>query len=184
MQQRQVTAMAQAISKPGLRPFLPADAPLLAGIFQASVEELTGEDYSESQLVAWAAVADDVAAFAERLGKQLTLIALVGGAPVGFASLRGTDEFDMLYVHPAVVRQDVATALADAIEALAAARGAKRIAADASDTARPFFERRGYSAQQRNSVMLGGEWFANTSMSKPLPTLASAATTTSKKPRP
>ena len=29
----------------GLRPYLPDDAPLLAEIFRASVEELTGDDY-------------------------------------------------------------------------------------------------------------------------------------------
>ena len=33
---------ARAKPKPALRPFLPADAPLLAEIFRASIAELTG----------------------------------------------------------------------------------------------------------------------------------------------
>ena len=45
-----MTAAAPA----ALRPYLPRDAPALAEIFQASVEELTGEDYSEAQQAAWA----------------------------------------------------------------------------------------------------------------------------------
>ena len=51
--------MAQAMPKPALRPFLPADVPVLAAIFVAAIEELTGEDYTEAQQQAWAAAADD-----------------------------------------------------------------------------------------------------------------------------
>ena len=53
--------MAQANPEFALRPFLPADAPVLADIFRASIEELTGEDYSEAQRQAWASAADDEA---------------------------------------------------------------------------------------------------------------------------
>ena len=55
--------MGQALPKPGLRPFLPADTPILAAIFVAAIQELTGDDYSEAQQEAWAAVAEDEAAF-------------------------------------------------------------------------------------------------------------------------
>jgi putative acetyltransferase len=58
--------------------------------------------------------------------------------------------------------------LCDALEKLAGARGTKRISVDASDTATGFFEKRGYVAQQRNTVSRGGEWLANTTMSKQL----------------
>lgn len=94
--------MAQAFPKPGLRPFLPADVPVLAAIFAASIEELTGDDYSEAQQQAWMAAAESEE-FGKRLAADLTLIATLEGSPVGFASLRGTDHIRMLYVHPAVV---------------------------------------------------------------------------------
>ena len=74
----------------------------------------------------------------------------------------------MLYVHPAVAGQGVATMLVDALERLASSRGTARLSVEASDTARPFFERRGYQAQRRSTVTLGGEWFANTTMEKRL----------------
>ena len=51
--------MGQTLPKPGLRPFLPADTPVLAAIFVAAIEELTGDDYSEAQQQAWAGAADD-----------------------------------------------------------------------------------------------------------------------------
>jgi putative acetyltransferase len=161
-----MTAPAQ--TKLGLRPYLPDDAPLLAEIFRASVEELTGDDYDPGQQAAWAAAADDVDAFAKRLAGALTLVATTQGAPVGFASLAGADEIDMLYVHPAAVGQGAATLLVDALEKLAAGRGAKRLKADASDTALGFFEHRGFTPMQRNTVRRSGEWLANTTVEKKL----------------
>jgi putative acetyltransferase len=153
---------------PALRPFLPADTPVLAAIFAAAIEELTGDDYNEAQQEAWAAVADDEEAFGKKLASDLTLIATVQGAPVGFASLRGKDHIDMLYVHPGAAGQGVASMLLDALEKLAGSRGAKSLTVDASDNAQSFFARRGYVAKQRNSVTVNGEWLANTTMQKML----------------
>lgn len=151
-----------------LRPFLPQDAPFLADIFRASVEELTGDDYSEAQQDAWTSSADDLETFAGRLGQQLTLIGTLNGSAVGFISLAGTEEIDMLYVHPAAAGAGVATILLDAIEKLARARGAMRLTTEASDTALGFFARRGFEPQKRNTVSRAGEWLANTTMYKPL----------------
>ena len=76
------------------------------------------------------------------------------GSPVGFASLEGNDEIDMLYVHPAAAGQGVGTMLVDALEKLAAARGAAqadgrrqrhRAAISSSSAA--------LSPQQRNTVL-------------------------------
>lgn len=50
---------ASANPKPGLRPFLPQDTPVVAAIFRASIEELTEDDYNPAQQEAWAALADD-----------------------------------------------------------------------------------------------------------------------------
>jgi putative acetyltransferase len=153
----------------GLRPFLPADTPLLAEIFRASISELTAEDYSEAQQAAWMAFAGDEEEFGKRLAGELTLVATIDGEAVGFAALKGNDLIDMLYVHPAVAGQGVGAQLLDALERLAAARGATKLSADASDTALGFFERRGYVPQRRNSVPREDEWLANTTVQKTLP---------------
>lgn len=159
--------MGQTLPKPALRPFLPADVPVLAAIFAASIEALTGDDYSEAQQEAWMAAAEDEE-FGKRLAADLTLIATLEGSPVGFASLRGNDHIRMLYVHPAVAGQGIATMLVDALEKLAGGRGATSLSVDASDNAQGFFAKRGYTAQQRNSVTIGDEWLANTTMKKTL----------------
>ncbi|MGJ5177468.1 GNAT family N-acetyltransferase [Bradyrhizobium oligotrophicum] len=160
--------MGQALPRPALRPFLPADTPVLAAIFVASIQELTGDDYSEEQQEAWASAAEDEAGFGKKLASGLTLIATLQGSPVGFAALKGNDHIDMLYVHPSVAGQGVGALLCDALEKLAGARGTADLSVDASDTAVEFFRKRGYVAQQRNSISINGEWLANTTMKKAL----------------
>jgi putative acetyltransferase len=160
--------MGQALPKPALRPFLAEDAPVLAAIFVAAVEQLTGDDYSEQQQQAWASTADDEDQFGKRLAGALTLVATLQNSPVGFASLKGGNHIDMLYVHPGAVGQGVAAMLSDALEKLAGGRGAKALTVDASDNAVDFFTKRGYVAMQRNTVTVNGEWLANTTMQKTL----------------
>jgi putative acetyltransferase len=159
---------ARAQTKLALRPMLPTDAPLLAEIFRASIEELSGDDYGEAQQEAWASAADDEEEFGARLARELTLVATHAGSAVGFAALADNARIDMLYVHPAAAGQGAAAMLCDALEKLAVARGGKELSVDASDTARGFFERRGFVAKTRNTISLGGEWLANTTMVKKL----------------
>ncbi|HTS39858.1 MAG TPA: GNAT family N-acetyltransferase [Xanthobacteraceae bacterium] len=160
--------MARANPRFALRPFLPRDAEIVAAIFRASIEELTEDDYNPSQQDAWASVADDAAAFAERLGKNLTLLATLEGSPVGFGALADNKTIDMLYVHPAVAEQGVGSMLYDALEKLAVARGVSQLTVEASDTAREFFARQGFTAEQRNTISVGNEWLTNTTMKKKL----------------
>ena len=167
--------MATANPKLALRPFLVQDTPVVAEIFRESVMDLTADDYSETQQEAWLSRLDDLEAFAKRLGDQLTLIATLQGSPVGFASLVGRDKIDLLYVHPVAAGQGVGNMLTDALEKLAGARGAAKLVVDASDTARGFFEKRGYVAQQRNSISVGDEWLANTTMHKQVATKPEAS---------
>ncbi len=151
-----------------LRPFVPGDAVGLRELFAASIEELTQDDYDEEQRSAWATAAADAEAFARRLAGQLTLVVQIDGTYAGFASLKDNAVLDMLYVHPWHAGEGVGTALVDALERIAAARGAMAITVDASDTSAIFFEGRGYVATHRNSVPLDDQWLTNTTMKKEL----------------
>ena len=149
-----------------LRPMLPEDVATLATIARDAIEELAVEDYDDNQRLAWSdALEQD---FAQRVTRALTLIATIDGASVGFASLADNAQIDLLFVDPRAARSGVATALCDALEKLAKARGARELTADVSDTAKPLFDARGYVALRRNTVPLGDEWLANTSMRKSL----------------
>lgn len=151
-----------------LRPFLPADTVRLQDLFAQSIEELTQDDYDEDQRLAWISRAADPAEFAKRLMEALTLVVERDGELQGFASLKNNAEIDMLFVHPFAVGEGVATTLLDALERLAAARGAKTLTADVSDTAHDFFQSRGYQPMRRNNVPIDDVWLASTTMTKTL----------------
>lgn len=151
-----------------LRPFLPADTMALRELFAQSIEELTQEDYEEDQRAAWASAAEDAAEFAKRLGSATTLVVHVEGEHLGFASLKDNTILDMLYVHPYYAGQGVGSALCDALEKIAAARGADAITVEASESAVLFFEARGYVPIKRNSIPVDDLWLTNTTMKKEL----------------
>ncbi len=87
--------------------------------------------------------------------EHLTLIATLQGSPVGFAcSLRRpkTRSTFSMRIRSQAGRAS-ATYWPTRWETRAGARGAAKLIVDASDTARGFFEKRGYVAQQRNSIL-------------------------------
>ena len=151
-----------------LRPYLPADSDVLREIFAAAIEELCADDYTEEQRIAWATAAEDGAAFSARLAAATTIVIEVDGDHLGFAALKDDRVVDLLYVHPHYAGEGIGTALMDAVETIARARGAKVLEADVSDTAVSFFEKRGYVSKQRNLIEREGEWLANTFMTKVL----------------
>ncbi len=167
-----------------LRPLLAADVMALRDLFAQSIEELTQEDYNEDQRAAWASTALDADAFGKRLGVggggggaggQVTLVVQVEGEYLGFATLKDNCVLDMLYVHPYHAGLGVGAALADALETLAAARGKTEMTLEASDTAVPFFEGRGFVATSRNLLPIEDEWLSNTTMKKQFKTRAAKA---------
>ena len=151
-----------------LRPFLSADTLALRELFAQSIEELTQDDYDDDQRIAWVSVAEDAGTFGARLGGMLTLVVEVDGDYLGFAALKDNTLIDMLFVHPHYAGEGVGTALTEALEAIARARGAGTISADASDSAAEFFERLGYQPIQRNTVLRDDQWLQNTTMTKSL----------------
>jgi putative acetyltransferase len=161
--------MAVAHPKLALRPFLPADAPCYAR-FSGIAPKLTAATTETNGSLG--VCGDDVG-----VSQSFRATALLQRwkAHDQFASLEGKDKIDMLYVHPAATGQGVGAMLVDALEKLAGARGTERLTVDASDSARGFFEKRGYVAQQRNTVSVGDEWLANTTLQKQLATKREAS---------
>ncbi len=87
---------------------------------------------------------------------MLTLVATEDGEIVGFASLKG-DVAHRDAVRRSRPRADAASrpSLMDALTKLARARGAKKLTAEVSDTAKPLFDRLGFQSQKRNLVLTG-----------------------------
>jgi len=88
------------------------------------------------------------------------------GVIVGFGNVKGIDYFDCLYTHKDYQRIGVATLIADDIEDYFNRLGVHTITTDASITANPFFEKRGYIILEEQSVECRGQLFNNFKMKK------------------
>jgi len=137
-------------------------------LFRDSVRTISRRDYSQAQVEAWAPETVDLEHWAERIRQIYFIVAVLDGEIAGFAGLYGTDHLDLLYVGKDHQSRGVASALLGDIEREARARGAVRLATEASLTARPFMERRGFRIVRQQEVAYNGQAFINFVMEKDL----------------
>lgn len=148
-----------------VRPYTVADVDATIEIFLRAVREVSSRDYSPAQVEAWAKV-EDRAAWAVRRGSRPTWIAQVGARLAGFADLTSHGLLDMMFVHPEFQGLGIASRLLDAVECEAREQRLGRIYTEASKTARPFFERRGFRLVQAQEVEKRGQVLENFLMEK------------------
>ncbi len=149
-----------------IRPFRYEDAPALSALYDASVRALGARDYSAAQIEAWASLTPSAEALIERMADGRSRLVAVLDDIVGFIDVEADGHIDLLYVAPAAAGLGVARALLETVEALAS--GAARLYAEASETARPVFERLGYSVIRRRDFEVAGVPIHNWAVEKPL----------------
>ncbi|MDQ6731749.1 MAG: GNAT family N-acetyltransferase [Actinomycetota bacterium] len=114
-------------------------------------------NYTSQQIEAWAPVSLDASACAEWVAARAsaqTIVAVVDTRIAGFSDLMDGTLLDMLYVDPDVGGRGVGSALIARILALARGDGAAAVETYASLTARPLFERHGFTViEQRTTVV-------------------------------
>ena len=155
---------------PTLRPYRPADAAALTELYIRSVRHYGSRAYTSEQVDAWAATAD-IARTAARCsdGRVVVVAQDEAGNVLGFADLEADGHVDMLYVAPDAEGQRIGTLLCTAIETQARDLGLRRLFVEASELARPLFERQGFTLLARNDRVLAGVDIHNYRMEKRLP---------------
>lgn len=149
-----------------VRPYAAADLDDLIALFRDSVRQVAHLDYSLEQVLAWAPDEIDHEAWVLRLAASSAWLAAHGDRTAGFVTLEPDGHIDMLYVHAALQRCGIASKLLERVEISARSRGLARLFTQASITARPFFERRGFTVIQEQSVVRRGQKFANFRMDR------------------
>ena len=151
-----------------VRDFHPNEADVLLGIFRSAVRMVARRDYTQEQVIAWAPDHIDDGEWAARCAAKQTFVAEMDNLPVGFTDLEPDGHLDMMFVHAQYQGWGVASALLFHVESAARRLGLKQIFTEASITARPFFERRGFQLIAQQVVLIRGVEFINYRMSKPL----------------
>ena len=147
-----------------VREYRSADLPRIIEIFEDTVNTVCRADYTPEQISAWLGGVD-YSDWDKRYGGSFTLVAESEGVAVAFGNMlkgaavcgrtcggkalgRGDGYLDMLYTAKEFLRCGAASLICGRLEAEVDGD----IYADASQTALPFFLKRGYSVVRRQCV--------------------------------
>ncbi len=138
------------------------------GLFERSVREICGKDYTLAQINAWISTSlNRKEVWRKKLEAQYFLVAERDGAMTGFGSLEH-NYIDFMYVSADHQNKGVARIIYTALEEEAVKNQVDALYSDVSKTARSFFEQRGFKVVHANNNMLGTENLINFRMVKKL----------------
>lgn len=154
-----------------IRPFRPADAEALTAVYAAAVREIGARDYGPEQVAAWASLAPAPEGFrAMAADGRLMLVGTDSDdRPRAFGDLEADGHIHFLYCAPEAAGSGLTAALYDALEAEALRRRLPRLYSEASEAARRFFLRRGFTVLHRRDLEVGGVAIHNYAVEKVLP---------------
>jgi putative acetyltransferase len=150
------------------RRYASPDLPAMMEVRRSSITRVCARDYTPTQIAAWAAQAQDPVKQDARFRNSVTWVALLEDRVVGYINLGTEGYVDSLYVHAEAQKRGAATALLAALEETARARNVARLHSEVSITARPFFEKRGFSVLTPQVVIVDGIQYDNFRMEKRL----------------
>jgi putative acetyltransferase len=137
------------------RRYQDGDAPLIAALTLAAIRQTALRAYSPEQVSAWSARYS-----VERLiqgaakGDWIQVAVDAEDAPIAYAVLESDGHLDMLYCHPDHTGTGLARHLLAEAEQAARALALSRIFTEASELAKPVFERVGYSLLHRRDFAI------------------------------
>ncbi len=149
-----------------IRAYTAADLDPLITLFRTSVRTVARQDYTPGQLLAWAPDEVDRERWLVRLAASSSWVAAIGERVAGFITQEPLGHIDMLYVDAGLQGRGIASALLAHLEASARSQGLRRLSTDASKTARPFFERRGFQVLAEQTVVRRGQELRNFRMAR------------------
>lgn len=145
------------------------DAQQIVRIFHETIHTVNTRDYTTEEVNAWSPEVPDADEWAEkRFLNRITFVADDHGTVAGFGELETDGHIDCLYCRHDYQRRGVGAAILRRIEDNARTRSVTRLFAEASITARPFFEAQGFVIMRQQSVVRRGVELSNFVMEKQL----------------
>ena len=149
-----------------LREYKPEDGNEVIKMFYDTIHSVSSADYTAEQLDAWAPKNIESPELRDRLSNTYSVVVEQDGLIIGFGNEHGVGYFDCLYTHKDYQRIGVASLIADDIEGYFFHQGIDTITTDASITAKPFFEKRGYVVLREQIVESRGQHLTNFKMQR------------------
>ena len=140
-----------------IRQYQESDAKQLAQIYYNTIHNINIKDYNAEQVNAWAPESSlETEGWIKKWHKLSPWVALCDNNIAGFTEFNDNGYIDCFYCHHEFIGKGVGKALMTHIKSLAAEKGIKRIWADVSITAKPFFENQGFCVVKQQTVNLRG----------------------------
>ena len=140
-----------------IRKYKKEDATALASIYYRTIHIINIRDYSEAQVNVWAPeTSKEIDGWIKKWKKISPLVAIINDVPVGFAEFESTGHIDCFYVHHEYQGQGIGSLLMQSIFNEARKQNIKRIFAEVSITARPFFELKGFKVAKQQTIVRQG----------------------------
>lgn len=154
----------------GIRPFRATDAAALSLLFVRSVKALGPRRYTDRQVLAWTALAPSAERLLALMADGRTRLVAEGadGSPAGFADVTAIGHVTFFYCAPEAAGQGVADMLYKALEDAARRHSVHRLHTEASEVAKGFFERQGFTTLHRRELEAFGVAIHNYAMEKML----------------
>jgi putative acetyltransferase len=143
------------------------DAKALMDIFYNTIHKVNIKDYNQSQVDAWAPKSNlKLEDWKKRFSRTYPIIATVDEKIVGFAEFKSNGYIDCFYIHHEWIGRGIGKALMEEIFIRAKKNNIKRIFVDVSITAKPFFEKMGFSVLREQIIIRKGVELKNYPMEK------------------
>lgn len=140
----------------------------LADLYTNTVRQVNIRDYTPEQVAAWAPQPPDLTRWGKRIAGLSLWVAESESRIIGFCGLGANGYIDFLYVDHRFQRQGVGRKLFGHVAVEARRKGARRLTANVSITARPFFESMGFKLVREQQVEVRGVSLTNYEMERHL----------------
>ena len=151
-----------------IRNYTLQDVDLTIEIYPKAIRGVFSKYYGPEKIEAWAQI-DDRKHYANNRLSRPTWITNYNGEPAGWSDLEASGYLDMMFVHPQYQGLGIASRLLKTVEDTSRKQGQPVITTEASLTARPFFEQRGFDIAAAQEVQIRGRTLKNFRMEKRLP---------------
>lgn len=150
-----------------IRGYKTEDAQALADIFYNTIHKINIRDYSEAQVDAWAPItSQDAEGWKKKWENLKPFVAVIDNKVAGFVEFEPNGHIDCFYCHHDWIGKGVGSALMEAVISSAKKQNIKRIFAEVSITAKPFFESTGFRVVKQQKIVRRGVELVNFVMEK------------------
>lgn len=149
-----------------IRNYRPEDVETLANIYFNTIHRINIEHYTEEQVDVWAPKSSLEEDWKKKFLRTNPIVAVIGDKVVGFAEFEPNGHIDCFYCHHEWIGKGIGSALIGEILARAKSSNIDYIFSEVSITAKPFFEKHGFTTIAKQTIIRKGVELTNFKMER------------------